>query len=259
MKQFFILVSISIVLLFSCKQKQKDVEDEVAIKPKSTKKQIYLTFDDGPTVGSKKLYELLKQEQIPAALYLVGEHYQKSPGMHAEIDSLRNSPYIVLANHSFSHAWHDKYLKFYSDHAAVITDYTNAQNILHITSGIARCAGRNVWRTPLVNITDDKGPGTAMDSLYKMGYNFTGWDCTWPYDYKTFKNTRDVAGMMNRIKLYFDSSFTKTPNNIVILGHDQQYADDVDFKQLKDFIDTIKASKVYEFASILNYPGIHKN
>jgi peptidoglycan-N-acetylglucosamine deacetylase len=258
MKQFLLLLSIMGISLFSCQPKQNNAEKEANVIPKRTKKQVYLTFDDGPTVGSKRLYQLLKQEQIPAALYLVGEHYEKMPQLHSALDSLRKMPFITLANHSYSHAWHDKYLKFYGDPKAVIADYTNAQNILQITSGIARCAGRNVWRTPLVTITDEKGPGTAMDSLYKMGYNFTGWDCTWPYDYKNFKNTRDVAGMMNRIKLYFDSSFTKQPNHIVILGHDQQYADDVDFKQLKDFIDSIKTSKEYEFANILDYPGIRK-
>jgi hypothetical protein len=64
--------------------------------------------------------------------------------------------------------------------------------------------------------------------------------------------------MLNRIKLYFDSSYTKTPGCIVILGHDQQYADAEDFQQLRDFIDSIKHSPVYEFASMADYPGIKK-
>jgi peptidoglycan-N-acetylglucosamine deacetylase len=251
------------MLLISCKQKnkatttaQKAKQDSIAQQIDNGKKKIYLTFDDGPTTGSKRLYDLLIQKQVPTTLYLVGKHYNAMPGMHKMLDSLKKMPYIVMANHSYSHAYGDQYLKFYTDVPGVIKDYTNAQQILGITSGIARCAGRNVWRTANLTITDDKGPGTAMDSLYKMGYQFTGWDCTWPYDYKTFKNTRDVAGMLNRVKVYFDSSFTKQPNHIVLLGHDQQYADDEDFKQLEDFIDSIKASKIYEFATMDKYPGI---
>jgi peptidoglycan/xylan/chitin deacetylase (PgdA/CDA1 family) len=259
MQLYLKIIFVAGIGFFSCKQKQPVNDPLTTQSPKPTgKKQIFFTFDDGPTTGSKKLYELLKQEQIPATLYLVGKHYENMPGMHSTIDSLRNLPFIVMANHSYSHAYDDHYLTFYNDVNGVIADYTKAQTILHITSGIARCAGRNVWRTATLQITDNIGPGTAMDSLYTMGYQFTGWDCTWPYDYKTFKNKKDVAGMLSRIKLYFDSSYTKTPGCIVILGHDQQFADAGDFQQLRDFIDTIKHSTIYEFANMANYPGIKK-
>jgi peptidoglycan-N-acetylglucosamine deacetylase len=260
-----------LMILISCNSKKKESfatsttargkkEDAIAAAiDTGGKKKIFLTFDDGPTTGSKRLYELIKQEQLPVTLYLVGEHYQKMPALHKDLDSLRTLPYVVLANHSFSHAWHDKYKAFYSNPKAVIEDYSNAQNVLGITSGIARCAGRSVWRTSTLNITDSgNGPGTAMDTLYKMGYQFTGWDRTWPYDYKTFKNTKNVAEMMVIVKKYFDSSWTKTPNALVLLGHDQQFAKDEEFNQLKEFIGIIKHSKEYEFATMRDYPGIKR-
>jgi peptidoglycan/xylan/chitin deacetylase (PgdA/CDA1 family) len=267
MKYIFLLFFVT--LIYACNKKKKNANNinsnstSDVVNPykviDTTKQQIYLTFDDGPTTGSKRLYDLLLAKKVPSTLYLVGKHFEAMAGMHKMIDSLRKQPYIVLANHTYSHAYGDQYLKFYTDVNGAINDFTKAQKILNITSNITRCAGRNVWRTPLVNITDDKGPGTAMDSLYKTGnYNFTGWDCTWPYDYKTFKNTRDVAGMLNRIKVYFDSSFVKQPNSIVVLGHDQQYADDEDFKQLSDFIDSIQASKKYQFVTMDMYPGLRK-
>ena len=263
----FIVFIIIITLSISCTTKKTEPsiatnKAEPPIAPpidSGSKKKIFLTFDDGPTVGSKRLYEYIKQQQLPVTLYLVGEHYGKMPALHKELDSMRNLPYVVLANHSYSHAWHDRYKAFYSNPPAVIADYTNAQTVLGITSHIARCAGRSVWRTSTLNITDSaNGPGTAMDTLYKMGYQFTGWDRTWPYDYKTFKNTKDVAQMLVIVQKYFDSSYTKTPNALVLLGHDQQYADDEDFNQLKQFVTAIKASNKYEFATMRDYPGIKR-
>jgi peptidoglycan-N-acetylglucosamine deacetylase len=269
MKYLFFLTIVFSIVAFSCKPKQNNsdtptkTEKEEVVNPykviDTNKQQVYLTFDDGPTTGSKRLYDLLLAKKVPSTLYLVGKHYESMPGMHKMIDSLRNQPYIVLANHTYSHAYGDQYLKFYTDVNGAINDFTKAQKILNITSNITRCAGRNVWRTPLVNITDDKGPGTAMDSLYKTGnYNFTGWDRTWPYDYKTFKNTKNTAEMLVITKKFFDSSYTKQPNSLVLLGHDQQYADDEDFKQLSDFIDSIQASKKYQFATMDMYPGLRK-
>ncbi len=226
----------------------------------TTKKQIYFTFDDGPTTGSMRLYEYLLANKIPTTLYLVGKHYNAMPGLHKLLDSLRKQPYIVIANHTFSHAYGDKYLKFYNDIPGVINDFNNAKQVLNITSGIARCAGRNLWRTSLMNITDSiNGPGTALDSLYRTGnYTFTGWDRTWPYDYKTFKNTKNAQEMLVITQKYFDSSYVKQPNSLVLLGHDQQYADDEDFKQLTDYFDSIKATNKYQFATMDMYPGVRK-
>jgi peptidoglycan/xylan/chitin deacetylase (PgdA/CDA1 family) len=222
------------------------------------KKKIYLTFDDGPTVGSKRLYDFFLQEKIPVNLYLVGKHYDAMPMLKKYIDSFKSLNYVLLANHSYTHGWNDRYEAFYSHPPAVVDDYKKAQATLGITSNIARCAGRNVWRTSNINITDDKGPGTAMDSLYTLGYQFTGWDYTWPYNYKTFKNTKNTEQMLSRAKLYFDSSYTKVPGHAVVLGHDQQFADDEDFMQLQQFVAAIKNSNEYEFASMADYPGIIK-
>ncbi len=269
MKQLILIFTV--FTLISCTEKNttdKKTEESKAPTPppyapaidSGSKQKIFLTFDDGPTVGSKRLYEYIIAEQLPVTLYLVGKHYDAMPMMHKYLDSLRSLPYVVMANHSYTHAWGDKYVSFYSHPDAVIEDYKKSQAVLGITSNIARCAGRSVWRTHTLNITDSgNGPGTAMDTLYhKMGYQFTGWDRSWSYDYKTFKNTKDANQMVEITKKYFDSSWTKTPNAFVILGHDQQYADDEDFNQLIDFVKAIKASGKYEFATMKDYPGIKR-
>jgi peptidoglycan-N-acetylglucosamine deacetylase len=269
MKKFLIVLTAAITFV-GCNDKKSDNKNKEEVKvvtpppfapaiDSNSKQKIFLTFDDGPTTGSKRLYDFIIAEQLPVTLYLVGKHYDAMPLMHKYIDTLHKLPYVVMANHSYTHAWGDRYIAFYSKPDAVIEDYKKSNTVLGITSNIARCAGRNVWRTSTINITDSSnGPGTAMDSLYKIGYQFTGWDRSWPYDYKTFKNTKDANQMLEISKKYFDSSWTKTPNAFVILGHDQQYADDEDFKQLVDFVKAVKASNKYEFATMKDYPGIKR-
>ncbi len=262
-------VTCAIIMIVACNSTPKHNKELVDTNKEtnptkivdSTKQQIYLTFDDGPTVGSLRLYQYLLKNEIPVTLYLVGKHYEAMPGLKKMLDSLRQKPYIVFANHSFSHGYNDRYVKFYNDIPGVINDYTTAQQVLGITSNIARCAGRNVWRTPSYNANDsiaEKGPVGAMDSLYARGYNFTGWDIVWSYNYKTFKNTRDVNNVLQRTQKSLDSSYSRIKNHVVILGHDQQYADDEDFKQLTNFIDSLKANPKYQLATMDMYPSIRK-
>ncbi len=248
------------ILIVACNsQYSKSEKEENKIKKDTlAKKKIYLTFDDGPTVGSSGLYDFVTERKLPVALFLVGQQYERMPTLHKRLDTMVRYSYIVTANHSYSHAYGDRYAKFYNNTSGVVDDYKKATSILPLNTNIARTAGRNIWRLPNINITDDKGPSTGPDSLHKLGYQFLGWDCTWPYDYKNFRNKRDVAGMMNRILIYFDSNFTKMPNHLILLLHDQQLSKAENFKQFKIFVDSINNSPIYQFANLKDYPALGK-
>ena len=43
-------------------------------------KKIYLTFDDGPLSSTLKVLNAVKQENIPASFFIVGQHVVDSPG-----------------------------------------------------------------------------------------------------------------------------------------------------------------------------------
>src|SRR5262245_3055393 len=45
-----------------------------ASNPKKKKKKIYLTFDDGPNKGTRKVLHIVQQEQVPVTFFIVGEH-----------------------------------------------------------------------------------------------------------------------------------------------------------------------------------------
>src|SRR5689334_11102870 len=45
-----------------------------APQPKKKKKKIYLTFDDGPNKGTRKVLHIAQEEQVPVTFFIVGEH-----------------------------------------------------------------------------------------------------------------------------------------------------------------------------------------
>ena len=84
------------------------------IKYDSSKRYIFLTWDDSPqppgTVNCKTVF---RTEGIKATFFSVGFN-QVGPFKKRLIDSIRNSyPQFLLANHSFSHGFNDKYGTFY--------------------------------------------------------------------------------------------------------------------------------------------------
>ena len=65
------------------------------------KKQVALTFDDGPDRNStSQLLELLRHEEIPAAFFCVGKQVEENPALAAQI--VREGH--LLENHSYVHS-----------------------------------------------------------------------------------------------------------------------------------------------------------
>lgn len=66
-----------------------------------SKRQIALTFDDGPDENSTpQLLELLRAEKISAAFFCIGKNVEKNPDLARQI--LRDGH--LLENHSFAHS-----------------------------------------------------------------------------------------------------------------------------------------------------------
>jgi len=62
--------------------------------------------------------------------------------------------------------------------------------------------------------------------------------------------------MLKEVDNMFAHNKTKTPGHLVILAHDQVYADADDSSALRCFIMGLKAKNEYDFQTVSNYPGI---
>lgn len=230
----------------------------VAAKPKKKKKKIYLTFDDGPNKGTKNVLDIVQQEEVPVTFFIVGEHVFASVGQSQTWDSLKIAKNIELCNHSYSHAMHNRYEKFYERPDTVVKDMQRAKDELLPDNNIVRTPGRNSWRIDSLHFTDIKKSKIAIDSLQQAGFVVFGWDLEWHYDHKTLevKNTADE--ILTQIDSLFSKGRTKVKDNLVVLAHDQVYHKSGDSIQLRDLIQKLKKKEEYELALVSNYPGISK-
>ena len=223
---------------------------------KKNKKTIYLSFDDGPNAGTEKLMKILKQEKVPATLFIIGEHANGSKAQKAIYDSLLLSEEIELANHSFTHA-HNAYSKFYANADSVVTDFRKCADSFKLKNNIARTPGRNIWRTAKINCTDLKRSTAAADSLYKDGFKLIGWDLEWHFTNDQHLIQSDSL-MITQIEEAFSKERSKTKNMLVLLAHDRSFLSAGDSGTLHQFIKKLKASNDYEFEQISKYPGLLK-
>lgn len=235
--------------------------DTIAVKvvkadtPKKKKKTIYLTFDDGPNKGTKNMMHIVEQEEIPVTVFIVGEHVYGSKAQTAIFDSLVNCKFFEIANHSYTHAFNNKYVKFYQVPDSAVKDFKRCTDSLHLTANIIRTPGRNIWRTDSLHCTDIRASAATADSLFANGFFLTGWDLEWHYDNNCrLKNSSDE--MMLQVDSMFTNCKTKTTDHLVLLAHDQVYEDPCDSTELSQFIIKLKAKNEYNFEQVNRYPGL---
>jgi len=224
--------------------------------PKKKKKTIYLTFDDGPNKGTRKMMNIVKEEQVPVTLFIVGQHVYGSREQAAIFDSLVASKYFEIANHSFTHAFQNKFAKFYTVPDSSLKAFIRCSVSFNLTYNIIRTPRRNIWRTATISSTDISSSRSTADSLYKGGFIEMGWDLEWRYDAcLNLKSTSDE--MMQQVDSMFVHTKTKTPDHLVLLAHDQVYEDAMDSCELHQFIIKLKAKDEYSFETVSKYPRLN--
>jgi hypothetical protein len=173
----------------------------------------------------------------------------------ATFDSLAASKYFEIANHSFTHAFKNKFAKFYTVPDSAVKDFMRCADSLHLTANIIRTPGRNIWRTANITSTDISTSISTADSLYKEGFTEVGWDLEWHFnDSLTLKNSSDE--MLQQVDSMFVHNKTKTPNHLILLAHDQVYEDAADSAQLHQFIIKLKQKEEYNFEMVSKYPHL---
>lgn len=226
-------------------------------KEPQQKKRIFMTFDDGPNQGTRNLLTILKEEKVPATLFLVGLHTESSTEQKLMWEDLQRSPDIELFNHSYSHAWKNRFTGFYKDPDSVISDFNRAQALMMIKEPIARTPGRNAWRIDSTSRTDMIKNKSVIDSLQKKGgYVLIGWDLEWRFNHKNAQAVQTPDQLIAQVDHLFAANKTLKPGNLVILAHDQMWRTSTDSLKLHEFIRKLKTRTGYELALITDYPGV---
>ncbi len=234
-----------------------DKKDSAGKKVDNGKKKLYLTFDDGPNIGTRVVMDILKAQKVPATFYMIGLHRYGSPVQEKLWAEVNKEPSFEVTNHSFTHAYRNQFPKFYADLNGAVNDFVRNHDSLKFNNKIVRAPGSNVWRLDGTYIDHKLQQRTSvMDSLYKLGYFITGWDWEWTYNGKTQKARQTPDQLISELNgMFATPKLLNKPNHLILLAHDLVYADSTDKAWLEEFIVKLKADPQIEFRVISQYPG----
>jgi len=104
----------------------EDEEEKEA--PQAWDKQIYLTFDDGPSRNTDRILDILKEYDIKATFFVVGKTDEASVAAYQRIVEEGHT----LAMHSYSH----KYAEVYASKESFVQDLKALQEYLYQVTGV---------------------------------------------------------------------------------------------------------------------------
>ncbi len=254
--------------IMSCKPKPVKPEELTAIEADSSdvtfikkdtigKRTIYLTFDDGPNLGTPTIINIINREKVPATFFLIGLHYKIMPNSKAIVQQLRKMPNVELTNHTYTHGYLNHYDKFYRDSIGCLADIRKCQDSINFTNNIVRTPGNNIWRTASYSQTSLKRYKSTADYLYTKDIRILGWDAEWKY-YRGNRLMQSAEKMKGEIDQMFTANQNHSKNDCVLLMHDLNYLDAADSTSLVKFLQIVKADTTYRFDITSNHPFLKK-
>lgn len=167
-------------------------------------KTVYLTFDDGPSIYTKQILDILDKYGVKATFFVVN-------GKHNYL--MKD---IVNRGHQIGlHAYVHKYDVVYQSEQAYFDDLNKINEVVKTETGIETKlirfpgGGSNV-----ISKKYSKGLMTKLTaSVTEKGYYYFDWNCT-NGDAEGAKTISD--------QLSFCSKFPRSANNIIVLMHDNK-------------------------------------
>lgn len=160
-------------------------------------KTVYLTFDDGPSPHTDQVLEILREEEVPATFFVLGQQAKRYPEMIRRIADGGH----VLGNHTYNHdydALYDSFGHFWKQVKAT-------EEVLREITGT---------RTPLV-----RAPGGTYGHFDKTYFNLMEQG-----GYKVFDWNVDSGDSKRRgvpaSEIIANVKNTKLQDQIIVLMHD---------------------------------------
>jgi len=235
------------------KQAKKMLRDSIYRELNKKDKHIYLTFDDGPLIGSSAIDSIISSKNIKISTFLVGKHANMSKRLKRDFERYMNNPLVDCYNHSYSHAA-NKFHVFYSNPDLAVADFEKCEADLGLKHKIVRMPGRNIWLFDGVRRIDLTSGSQTADLLGVNGYKIYGWDVEWKINGITGTPVQTVDEVYRRIKNMLGNKSTLKPNNVVLLMHDDMFQNKKGQQLLSGLIDSLKQHKDYKFDFIADYP-----
>ncbi len=182
----------------------ENIEKAVVGVYSSDEKQVFLTFDDGPSSVTPNILDILKENDVKATFFVLGSNVDLKP----EIVKREYEEGHFIANHGYSH----KYSSIYSSPQSVLDEYN------HTLESVRSAIGVKNYNSHLFRFPGGSSGGQyadikrqAIDLLQSNQITYTNWNCL----------TGDAAGNKTKEEMW-DSliSTAGDKNSLVILMHD---------------------------------------
>lgn len=132
-------------------------------------KTMYLTFDDGPSEeNTRKVLEILRERNIKATFFLVGENVRQHPEVARQ---------IVAEGHTIGiHCDHHDYDALYASVDSYVSDFEKARQTVYEVTGVET----NLFRFPGGSVNDfNKKTGKAIiREMTDRGYIYYDWNAS---------------------------------------------------------------------------------
>lgn len=170
----------------------------------SDEKQVFLTFDDGPSPLTPLILDILKEEQVSATFFVVGSRVDLYP----DIVKREYDEGHYIANHGYTH----KYSQIYTSEQTVLDEYIKCEQSI-----------KNAIKNQEYNSYFFRYPGGSSGGKYEKiknssksiltqnNINFTNWNCL----------TGDAEGINTAEGLIAKLAETKAHRtSLIVLMHD---------------------------------------
>jgi len=171
------------------------VEDDI--------RRVYLTFDDGPSIYTEEILDILDEYNVKATFFVVGKEESEYRSVYERIVNDGHS----IGMHSYSH----KYGEIYSSLDEFQVDLHKLQTFIYENTGV----WTTLYRFPggSSNTVSDVDMAVLIDYLNKSGITYFDWNVSCG-DADTGKSVDEiVTNVVNGVAKY---------SNSVVLMHDAQ-------------------------------------
>ena len=172
--------------------------NNVTFADEACKKEIYLTFDDGPSDKvTPKILDVLKEENVKATFFIVGRNAETRKSLlKREADEGH-----TVAVHSYSH----EYKKIYASPESLLKDIEKCNNVINEITG----RKSTVYRFPGGSFGLSE---KLVSAVTNYGMRYVDWNAS-TRDAEIYKPTPE--------QLYTAAVTTPADNNrVVLLAHD---------------------------------------
>ncbi len=168
-------------------------------------KAMYLTFDDGPSAeNTDKVLDILKERNVKATFFLIGENVEKHPEVAKR---------IVEEGHTIGiHCYNHDYDKLYQSVDSYVADFEKARTVIYEVTGVET----KLFRFPGGSINSyNKGVyKEIVEEMTDRGYIYFDWNAS----LEDATRNNEPERLLQNAK---ESTFGR--RRIVMLAHDVVY------------------------------------